>query len=142
MDASGHVPAATLPVALGVSLVSACLAGLGVVLLYGDFAPHPAQPVAAAAQVCGYCGVVESIRRVRTPEPRFEASTITVSRDAGILMLIGALGGTRITPPPSMFYEVSVRMADGSVRAMRESRVPRWRIGDRVKVVKGRIAAR
>jgi hypothetical protein len=56
-----------------------------------------------------------------------------------IVMLLSALRGTPVASRRKKIYEVSVRMDDGSIRAVRGSRLPDWKLGDRVKVVKGRV---
>jgi len=88
---------------------------------------------------CDYCGVVEKVREISNTGPRYAASTIAGGRDQVIVMLLGALAGTRAATVSARIYEVSVRMDDGSIRAVRDAGMPQWKTGDRVKVVKGRV---
>jgi len=143
MHATANRHDTTLPGALA-SILSGCLVGLAVAALYSGIAPAPwglgAAPGAASA--CRACGVVEQIRKIDNPRPRDDASTVIGSRDESIVMLLVALGGATLQSPPASLYEVSVRMADGSLRAIRGYHPPRWQPGDLVKVVKGELEAR
>ena len=144
MHATANRHGLTLPSALAASVVSGCIAGLAVAALYAGMAPAPAGLSAAAitGNACRACGVVEEVRRVENPQPGKNVSTVVASRDEGIVMLLVALGGVTLAPPPAALYEVSVRMADGSLRTILGQRPPRWQTGDPVKVVKGEIEAR
>jgi len=143
MHATANRHDTTLPSAVA-SILSGCLVGLAVVALYTGIAPAPSGLGAApgAAGACRACGVVEEIRKIENPRPRDDASTVVGSRDEAIVMLLVALGGATLQPPPASLYEVSVRMADGSLRAIRDYQAPRWQPGDLVKVVKGELEAR
>ena len=140
--ANGHDT--TLPSSLAASIVSGCLVGLAVAGLYAGVVPAPSGLGAApnTSEMCRACGVVEQVRRIEAPRPQDTASTVVSSRDEAIVMLLVALGGATLAPPPPTLYEVSVRMADGSLRAIRGFHAPRWRAGDPVKVVKGELEAR
>jgi hypothetical protein len=144
MHATANGPDTTLPPGIVASILSGCLVGLAVAGLYAGVAPAPSGPGAApnTAETCRACGVVEEVRRIEAPRPHDAASTVVSSRDEAIVMLLVALGGATLAPPPSTLYEVSVRMADGSMRAIRALHAPHWRAGDPVKVVKGELEAR
>lgn len=144
MHATVNRPHTTLPGTLASSILSGCLVGLAVAALYTGIAPAPSGLGAApgAGSACRACGVVEQIRKIEYPRPRDDASTVVASRDESIVMLLVALGGATLAPPPASLYEVSVRMADGSLRAIRGYHAPRWQPGDLVKVVKGELEAR
>ncbi len=71
-------------------------------------------PVAAAAKPldrsCSSCGVVVAVRPVE-------------------------LKGR----PPSVRYQIEVRMSDGSVKKLSSSTQPAWKAGDRVRLENGRL---
>jgi outer membrane lipoprotein SlyB len=69
---------------------------------------------------CALCGTVESIRTV---ELRDEAGAATA-----------AAGG-----PARYAYRVTVRMDDGSFRTVSLSSPPTLAVGDKVRVVEGRL---
>jgi hypothetical protein len=144
MHATANRHDTTLPSGVVASVLSGCLVGLAVAGLYAGIAPAPSGLGAApnTAETCRACGVVEEVRRIEAPRPHDAASTVVSSRDEAIVMLLVALGGATLAPPPSTLYEVSVRMADGSTRAIRALHAPRWRAGDPVKVVRGELEAR
>jgi len=144
MHATANRHGVTLTNALVASVVSGCLAGLAVVALYAGIAPASSGLGAAAitGDACRACGVIEQVRRIENPRPSGNASTVVSSRDEAIVMLLVALGGATLAPPPSALYEVNVRMADGSLRTILGQRPPRWQTGDPVKVVKGALEAR
>jgi hypothetical protein len=144
MHATANRHDTTLPSTLASSILSGCLVGLAVAALYTGIAPGPSGlgVTSGAGSACRPCGIVEQVRKIENPRPRDDASTVVGSRDETILMLLVALGGATLQPPPASLYEVSVRMADGSLRAIRGYRAPRWQPGDPVKVVKGELEAR
>ena len=123
-----------MPVMFGAVIVSGGLAGFGVLSQEGGKAPIPSPQVE-----CHYCGVVEQIREVTILPPHYRVSTIAVGRDEGIVMLLSALSGATVTNNRTKIYEVSVRMDNGSVRAVRGASVPEWTLGERVKIVKNRV---
>jgi hypothetical protein len=95
-----------------------------------------ARPAAGPRTVsfCSVCGVVEAVRELG-PAPGLQ---LQGGRDEGTVMLIAALGGASMAGP-ARIYETSVLHDDGSVRVLRVSVAPRWKRGDRVRVVKGRV---
>jgi hypothetical protein len=141
MDTSVNRPASSKSLALGGVLLVGCLAGIGAVTQPGSLAPNQSTTITAASagSRCGYCGVVEKVREISNAGPRYAVSTVAGGRDQVIVMLLSALGGTRAATVRARIYEVSVRMDDGSIRAVRDAGMPQWKTGDRVKVVKGRV---
>ncbi len=130
-----------MPLTLGAVVFSGLLAGLGAVTGWTEFSPDGSLPTATAraADGCRYCGVIEQVREIKSRATRYGVSTVSGGRDEMIVMLLGALSGTPDISSQTKIYEVSVRMDNGSIRAVRGSRVPDWKLGDRVKVVKGRV---
>jgi hypothetical protein len=90
---------------------------------------------AHAAFACGVCGVVESVHEVNLAAPKHEVSTVS---GEGFAMFFGLLKSELGTNPVKI-YETEVHLQDGSVRLIREGRLPAWKPGDHVKVVMGRI---
>jgi hypothetical protein len=74
---------------------------------------------------CDECGVVESIREVTLPGP-LPAPTETDQ-------LPGRYPQAQPQNTPS--YEITVRMTDGSSRAITDSNGKRWRSGSRVVII-------
>lgn len=130
-----------MPPTLAAVVFSGLLAGLGAVTGWSQFPPEGSLPAATArvADGCRYCGVVEQVREIKSRATSYGGSTVSGGRDEMIVMLLSALSGTPDTSGQKKIYEVSVRMDNGSTRAVRGSRVPDWKLGDRVKVVKGRV---
>ncbi|MGA8007085.1 MAG: hypothetical protein WCA17_13380 [Burkholderiales bacterium] len=124
-----------VPLIVGAVLLSGSIAGFGAVSGWGDLAHDTAR----AAHECRYCGVVEQVREIKSSAPRYGISTVSGGRDEMIVMLLSVLSGTPGKSDQKQIYEVSVRMDNGAIRAVRGSRLPDWKLGDRVKVVKGRV---
>jgi hypothetical protein len=79
------------------------------------------------------------VERVREVEPG-PGQALEGSRAEGAVLLLAALGGAaRPDPRPARIYETSVIHDDGSVRVLRDTGAPRWKTGDRVRVIKGRV---
>jgi outer membrane lipoprotein SlyB len=109
---------------------------------------------------CSNCGVVESTREITT---RAEGSGIGAAggavvggllgnqvgggRGKDVMTVVGAIGGAvagnqiegRVNATRS--YEVTVRLEDGSTRAIHQQAKPGWRAGDHVKIVDGVVRA-
>ncbi|MGQ0509595.1 MAG: hypothetical protein ACT4P9_03195 [Betaproteobacteria bacterium] len=130
--------------------VIAALAAAVLVLIPG---PEPATTrfAPAARPPCGSCGVVEIVREIapRRREPG-GAPEGGVPRDVlgyrmgggggeGFVILLGAMAGATRPGGAGRVYEVDVRMEDGAVRTFRHMAEPHWRLGDRVRVIQGRI---
>jgi hypothetical protein len=142
MDSSLIRSSAGTTLILGAVVLVGCLAGSGAVTAWGDLAPADKPGRAGAALTfdgCHYCGVVEQVREVKSRAPRYGISTVAGGRDEMIVMFLSALTGASVTFDQKKLYEVSVRMDNGAIRAVRGSRLPDWKLGDRVKVVKGRV---
>jgi hypothetical protein len=113
---------------VGFATVSAWFA----LLVLGQPAQAPAPRGIAA---CNVCGVVE-----RVGEFERASLKITGEQSEGFVVLLAALGGSlKNAAAPGRIYETAVLHDDGSVRIVRDSSAPRWKRGDRVRVVKGRI---
>lgn len=123
-----------IPVIVGAVIVSGGLAGFGVLNQQDGATPTPSTRVG-----CHYCGSVEQIREVEISPPQYDVSTIAAGRNEAIVMLLSALSGASVANSQTKIYEVSVRMDDGSVRAVRGGRTPVWKLGERVKIVKNQV---
>ncbi len=130
-----------MPLTLGAVVLSGCLAGLGALTGWSDLSLDGSGPAATAraAGGCRYCGVVEQVREIKSRSTRYGVSTVSGGRDEMIVMLLSVLSGTPDTSGQMKIYEVSVRMDNGSIRAVRGGRVPDWKLGDRVKIVKDQV---
>jgi outer membrane lipoprotein SlyB len=107
---------------------------------------------------CGNCGNIESIRTITT---RAQGSGLGAAGGAilgGLLgtqvgsghgrqlaTVAGAVGGAVVgnqvegNMKANHSYEIRVRLDDGTLRTFHQQSVPRWRTGDRVRVVKGSL---
>jgi hypothetical protein len=155
MHAQGLSPRAPTAPALFVlagALLGALVFASGCIAPALDTDRHGSSP--AAGRACGACGVVEAVRtfdasgeRVGVPRGVFDPGgagavsglQLSGARAEGMLLLFGALAGHPVAPRPVAMYEVTVRHSDGSVRVLFESGAPRYRVGERVRVVKGRV---
>lgn len=136
---------------ISVPLVAA-LAGTILVLLPGA-EPEPAKFAPAARAPCASCGVVEIVRLVElrrgasaaAPEGRLSESVLGYRMGGGggegFVLLLGALAGAAPAARAQTVYEVDVRLEDGSLRTFRQAGEPRWRLGERVRVIQGRIVS-
>jgi hypothetical protein len=89
-----------------------------------------------AAGSCRICGVVERVSEV-VPAP---SQVLEGSRAEGTVTLLAALGGAASPGRrPATIYETSVLHDDGSVRVLRDTSMPPWKSGDRVRVIRGRV---
>jgi outer membrane lipoprotein SlyB len=107
---------------------------------------------------CSNCGNVESVREIST---RAEGSGIGAAGGAvlgGLLgnqvggghgrelaTVAGAVGGAVVgnqvegNLKATKSYEIRVRLDDGSARTFHQQSAPRWRDGDRVKIINGSL---
>ncbi|MFZ5557266.1 MAG: glycine zipper 2TM domain-containing protein [Pseudomonadota bacterium] len=118
-----------------------------------------AVPVAAAP--CLDCGVVESIRASEAKAAGSGVGAVAGGVTGGVIgnqigggsgrviaTVVGAAGGAYLgneiekNVKKSTVYQVTVRMEDGSTRTVTESAPPAYRVGEKVKIVDGRLAAR
>ena len=117
---SGKFPQAVIWIA-GIALTLFCAVGIAAVMgwipssLSGpsgreSVAQPPASAPVAAVATCAECGVIES---VRVADAQAKVSTTN--------------------------YRITVRLNDGSSRVISEAGLPRWRSGDKVKIVSGAI---
>lgn len=144
MDTREHEPYPRMPEfpAFALGIVTAIVYVAGFAMVAAWFAlllieqPRPATAPRADA-ACGACGVVEAVRELE-PAPELQ---LRGTREEGAVLLLAALGGV---PGPrarqAKIYETTVRHDDGSLRVLREASAPHWQRGDRVRVIKGRVA--
>ena len=120
---------------------------------------RPADPGRKVTQPssCALCGIVESIRTV---EVRDEAGGASASAAGGgpagagageqtvggsgatavtLLGAGGAVAGNEIEKQKRYAYRVTVRMDDGSFRTISLSSPPTLAVGDKVRVVEGKL---
>lgn len=136
--------------------VFAAFAATVLVLMPGPV-PQPAKFAPSARASCASCGVVEIVRVVEprrggsagategrlAPEGRLSESVLGYRMGGGggegFVLLLGAMAGASSAARARQVYEVDVRMEDGAVRTFRQALEPSWRLGDRVRVIQGRI---
>lgn len=130
--------------------VVAALAAIVLVLLPAP-EPEPARFAPAARAPCAGCGVMEIVRIVAprrgeaagAPEGGAAQSVLGYRMGGGggegFVVLLGALAGAARAGGEAPVYEVDVRMEDGALRSFRLAAEPRWRLGERVRVIQGRL---
>jgi outer membrane lipoprotein SlyB len=118
--------------------------------------PRPAEPapIVAAPPVCHDCGVVASVRTIETPGDGSGVGAVVGGVAGGaagsqfgkgrgqiIGTVIGAVGGAmaghqveRHVVRKHTQYEITVKLDDGTTRAIVQDAEPVWRAGDRVRV--------
>lgn len=112
-------------VLLGIAGLAALLAG-SPAATEATAAVDPAAPaLALAREKCPECGVVVSVTDIR-PEQRGED--------------LAARAMSRVAS--GNYYEVTLRMRDGSSRVFLESNAGHWRRGERVVVIAGTAPAK
>ena len=139
MDAARNDPTPEqAPVPLIVLTAIVYVAGFAMVIAWFALVvlgpPSAADARAAGPGVCHVCGVVEGVAE-------FERTGFELSgeQNEGFVVLLAQLGGMKSAPAPGRVYETAVLQDDGSVRVVRDTSAPRWKRGDRVRVVRGRI---
>lgn len=115
--------------------------------------PQVVQPPAPVAQVCGDCGVIESIHEVKKAGDAKGIGAVAGGlggavigkqfgngRGSTALAVLGAVGGAfaghqvEKQVRSTTAYEVTVRMQDGSTRVVSQDSQPGWRPGEKVRV--------
>jgi outer membrane lipoprotein SlyB len=143
-----------------VSVMILSLIGVGAITRVAPDAHEDAQPAQAAsppapAGNCALCGTVESIWTVAVRgEPAgagaaaggFAGAAIgnQTGREAGnaAMTMLGAAGGFfagNELAKKHRAYRVTVRMEDGSFRTVSLSSPPAFNVGDKVRVIEGRL---
>lgn len=122
-------------------------------------APSPPPDVVAQA-VCRECGVIESVREVRRQGEGTGAGAIAGGVLGGVIghqlgsgrgrdatTVLGAVGGAfagnqvEKSARSTSTFKIVVRYDDGSSEVFTRRTAPRWRRGDRVRVIDGEILA-
>jgi hypothetical protein len=94
---------------------------------------------------CNACGAVEMVREIgfraeSTGHARASESVLGYRMGGGggegFVVLLGAMAGARAA---ARVFEVDVRFDDGELRTFRYGEAPAWRLGDRVRVIQGRV---
>jgi outer membrane lipoprotein SlyB len=141
-----------------VSLLGLIVIGAVTGVLPGVLSQKPGDAAAAQSFVfnpspaggCAICGTVESIRSL---EVRGDATEPVVVRerqpgkneDNAVMTILGPGGGTsagnemEMNAAKRQVFRVTVRMDDGSFRTVSISNPPGFTIGDKVRVVQGRL---
>ena len=92
-------------------------------------ATAPASAAAASrGNTCADCGVIESMRKLETPNERAAAY-------APVRSAAGNRG--EIKAKPVQYYEITIRLRDGTRRVITDADAARWRLGERVTVIAG-----
>ena len=150
-------------VTVAASAVIAGLIGLGALtgMLSGKRPPMPSEepmarvePRPATSSVCALCGTIESIRTLEVTEeasPAGGAAELRSGAESGgtgashamsvLDTLSNAFTGSEAAKSVRKrhTYRVTVRMDDGSFRAISQSGPLVFAVGDKVRVVEGRL---
>ena len=155
---SGSTRVRSLVVAAAVSMTVAVLIALSAVtgVLPSKRAPTADEPLSKSEPkssllgACALCGTIESIRTVEVLD---QVTTSSGARDSGNGAEAGATGTSVLDTLSSvvagnaaeknvrkrLVYRVTLRMDDGSFRAISLSSPPSFGVGDKVRVVEGRL---
>ncbi len=101
----------------------------------GDARPADPEYKPIPPSSCALCGTVESIRTVEVRDEAGGGTAVT------LLGAGGAIAGSEIEKnvKKRYAYRVTVRMDDGSFRTISLSSPPTFAIGDKVRVVEGKL---
>jgi outer membrane lipoprotein SlyB len=141
------------------SVMIVSLIGVGAITRLLPDAQEDAQPAEAARQSapagpCALCGTVESIRTVEVRGEPGGAGAVpggfagaAIGNQAGAengnaaMTILGAAGGFFAGSEfkKRRAYRVTVRMDDGSFRTVSLSSTPAFNVGDKVRVIEGRL---
>ncbi len=114
-------------------------------LLAPDLDQYRATRAPTAPAACNACGVIEIVREIgfHAESPgRVRASESVLGYrmggggGEGFVVLLGAMAGARYA---ARVFEVDVRFNDGDLRTFRYGEAPSWKLGDRVRVIQGRV---
>lgn len=133
----------------------AAAAGPAQVVVAPKVAPAP-----AVVPKCPECGVVEAVQEVEVKGEATGAGAVAGGVAGAVIgnqvgskktktaaRLIGAVGGAVIghqvekNVRTTKRYDITVRMEDGTLRALSQPQPPTWRAGDKVRVVNDALEA-
>jgi outer membrane lipoprotein SlyB len=122
-------------------------------------APAPAPAYAQPQQSCPNCGTVVSLRELEKPGQGGAGGAVAGGVVGGLLgnalggskhrtagTVIGATGGAlagyeiQKHTSGTRYWEIGVRMDDGTTHAYTQDQAPRWKSGDRVRVLNGALS--
>ncbi len=89
----------------------------------------PRSERAAATQLCGTCGTVESVRMLEIKSGTPRAGEVASGAVRGVV-------GTQTV------YRVTIRMDDGSYRTISQPIEPGYAAGEKVRIIDGSVVAR
>jgi outer membrane lipoprotein SlyB len=146
---SGSARISPLVAAVAASVTIACLVGLSAYtgMLPGkraamrDEGPVPRSETGPQARpgTCALCGTVESIRTVEVMDDA--AASPGTAAPSALDAPGGTPGGSEVerNARRRLVFRVTLRMDDGSFRAISLSSPPAFAVGDKVRVVEGRL---
>jgi hypothetical protein len=114
-------------------------------LLAPDIDQYRSSRAPQAGATCNACGVVELVREIgfnaASPGGTRASESVLGYRmggggGEGFVVLLGAMAGAK---PAARVFEVDVRFDDGDLRTFRYGEAPGWKLGDRVRVIQGRV---
>jgi outer membrane lipoprotein SlyB len=166
---SGYIRISPLAAGVAVSVVIVSLIGVGAVTgmlpralskkqndflqKQNDVRAADSEPRSVTAFSCALCGAIESIRVV---DVRDEARVVGAAAggftgavtdmdkgNTGAATVLGAVGGVfagnEMDKKTRRVYRVTVRMDDGSFRTVSLSSPPAFAVGEKVRVVEGKL---
>lgn len=160
---SGSARISPLVVAIAASAAIASLIALGAltgvatnerVPLRDDMPSPRAEPKPGQQRACALCGTIESIKTVEVLDSAGATSAAANSRSGVETGSAEASAGTSVLDTLSsvvtgnigeknvrkrLVYRVTLRMDDGSFRAISLSSPPSFAVGEKVRVVEGRL---
>jgi hypothetical protein len=108
-----------------------------------------APPAKAATESCAGCGVVRSVRRLESVTPATPEERKSPSGFVATVPLGGGKGSAgsitdvrRDEKPPLVRYEVVVQLDDGRFQVITQDEADRLRVGDKVRIERGKVTLR
>ncbi|MCM2328498.1 MAG: hypothetical protein NDI88_11455 [Lysobacter sp.] len=111
--------------------------------------PAPVAPKSAVAASCEGCGVVRSVKRVEKSQPitaqerKSTAGLVASVPLGGGKPSVGSVTDVRNEKkPPTVTYEVVVRLDDGRFQLVTQDEAGNLREGDKVRLDRGKVVLR
>ena len=112
-------------------------------------APKPAPPKTPPSASCEGCGVVSSVKRIESVAPATEQERKSPSGFVATVPLGGGKGSAgsvtevrREMKPPLVRYEIVVRLDDGRFQVVTQDDDNELRVGDKVRIDRGKVSLR
>jgi outer membrane lipoprotein SlyB len=145
------------PLIAGAAVSVILLSGAGIAAITGVLPTSSAEKT-AVAKACADCGVVVEVRLVKQKGEGTGLGAVVggvagavvgreISDGRGLGAVVGAAGGAvaghqiERHARTTEYYQVEVRMPDGTTKNVRYAARPAWKSGDNVRLVYGKLVS-